>query len=409
MGVSGRCSQVDDVSTQFEATSGLSASERTRIQQSSTALAADNRVPEIDGLRGIAIALVVGLHMFIRPNSWLWNELLGTYAARLIDMAWCGVDVFFVLSGFLIGGIVLDHRKSPNFYPAFYARRTTRIFPAYFLLVAAAFVPLGAFGIHAASGQIPLAAYATFTANLFSASGSHFSYWLGPLWSICIEEQFYLLAPIILRLLPTAAIPWALGFIILASAGLRSAWSLGLVSHTLSYWDFTLTRLDGLGLGGLAAWAVRERDFMRWAESHRTTIRWTLGFLCAVCAWFSQQASALLLGPGIFFLSLAACITVLLLRLEPEGQLPRAFRARPLVFMGRHSYFIYLFHMPAFWLGQRFLYRYDETAPFVAAISLAVVLGLAVLSWRYFESPLLRLGRRVGYGDLAMARVAPVD
>lgn len=357
----------------------------------------EHRIAELDGLRGLAIGLVLALHMVIRPNAWLWNRLLGNEVARFIDMAWCGVDIFFVLSGFLIGGIILDKRSSPNFYRAFYARRTTRIFPAYFLLVGIAFLSLGALGVHADSGNVPFVAYATFTANLFTASGSQSSYWLGPIWSICIEEQFYVFAPFLLRLMPGSAMPWLLACIILASAGLRSAWSSGLFEQALSYWDFTLTRLDGLGTGVLAAWLIRNEHFMQIASSHRRGVRWALSGLLAVCVWFSQQTNQLLLGPGILFLSLAAGVAVLLLRLEPQGGLAELFRARPLVSLGKYSYFIYLFHMPVFWFGQKFLYRYDQTAPFVTAISLVVVIALAVVSWRYLEAPILRVGKRVRY------------
>lgn len=355
------------------------------------------RITELDGLRGLAIGLVLALHMIIRPNAWLWDRLLGTEVAMFIDMAWCGVDIFFVLSGFLIGGIILDKRSSPNFYKAFYARRATRIFPAYFLLVGIAFLPLGTLGVHADSGDVPFVAYATFTANLFTAAGLQFSYWLGPLWSICIEEQFYIVAPFLLRFVPFSATPWIIACIVLASAGLRSAWALGLVAHSISYWDFTLTRLDGLGVGVLAAWLVRNEPLMQIARRRRRHVKLALAGLFTVCAWFSQQTNDLLLGPGIFFLSLAAGVAIVLMRLEPQGKLAELFRAWPLVSLGKYSYFMYLFHMPVFWFCQTFLYRYDQTAPFVTAISLALVTALAVASWRCLESPFLRLGRRVRY------------
>src|SRR5215510_6122590 len=112
-----------------------------------------DRIRELDGLRGIAVALVIAQHAFTRPFLPFWMRQLGQPCALVLDMAWCGVDIFFVLSVFLIGGIVLDHRDSNRFLGAFYARRTTRIVPAYLLLVGLAHVPFGEYGSNV--GQVP--------------------------------------------------------------------------------------------------------------------------------------------------------------------------------------------------------------------------------------------------------------
>jgi peptidoglycan/LPS O-acetylase OafA/YrhL len=358
-----------------------------------------HRFAELDGLRGIAIGMVIALHLIIRPNYAAWEQLLGGSITRLLDMTWAGVDIFFVLSGFLIGGIIIDNRASRNFYFAFYSRRTARIFPAYFLLLTLAFLPLGPLGVQANAGAVPFGAYATFTANLFTSAGHAPSYWLGPLWSISIEEQFYILAPLCMRLVPGVLTPWLLIAVVAASAALRTSWSLGLVEHSFSYWDFTLTRLDGLGLGVLAAWLVREPGFVHWAAARTRWLSWLLIGLIGLGAWFSQQPNRLLLGPGILALSLTAFVCILLLQINPATRMASVLRVRPLVALGRYSYFLYLFHMPVFWVVQAVLPRDSFAAAPVIAVSLMLVGTLAVISWRFLESPIIGLGRRIPYSN----------
>ena len=134
----------------------------TRVE----ALQAGRRLPELDGLRGLAVLLVVFLHWVVRLQDarslraawprWVW---------RFADISWCGVDLFFVLSGFLIGGILLDQRRAPHLLKAFYARRMTRIFPAYFLLIGWVDCRPGA-PPPRIRGTIPLLAYVFFVQNL---------------------------------------------------------------------------------------------------------------------------------------------------------------------------------------------------------------------------------------------------
>ncbi len=367
--------------------------------------APEQRVPELDGLRGVAIALVLALHLVIRPNLKAWTHLLGAGPASLLNMAWCGVDIFFVLSGFLIGGIVFDRRGANNFYVAFYSRRTTRIFPAYFLLIGLAFLLTpGLDDSYAAfswprpiGGDVPLAGYVTFTANLYSASGFITSDWLGPVWSICIEEQFYLLAPFLLRRVAWRAVPWALCVAILGSASLRSMWMLELIPHRFAAWDFTLTRLDGLGLGVLGAYLVRTPRFVSWVAGHRLALKVALAALVLASVWLSQQARPILIGPGILLLSLTALVTILALRADPHSCLARGLRLRSLVTLGKYSYFLYLFHMPVDWIADVLLSSYGAPAPLAPIATCLMLAGLALLSWRHLESPMLRIGHRVRY------------
>ena len=160
-------------------------------------------------MRGIAILLVVVWHYVGAPLQAVPGPV-ALAGFRSLRLAWSGVDLFFVLSGFLIGGILLDQRASPGYFKAFYARRFCRIFPVYFLwlglffallALAPGFTSSPAFR-HLFDKPLPAWSYATFTQNLVIARWETFGPdWLAITWSLAIEEQFYLLLPLMVRFL----------------------------------------------------------------------------------------------------------------------------------------------------------------------------------------------------------------
>lgn len=172
-----------------------------------------SRVPQLDGLRGLAILLVLIWHYVACQMDPKWGSLgLETFGFRvadtlhaLISMTWSGVDLFFVLSGFLLGGILMDHKTSPSFFMTFYVRRVCRLFPLYYLLLLlfglTTLAPLS----QACPGlnwlfdhPLPMWSYATFTQNFQMAFKELIgANWLGVTWSLAVEEQFYLILPLI--------------------------------------------------------------------------------------------------------------------------------------------------------------------------------------------------------------------
>jgi peptidoglycan/LPS O-acetylase OafA/YrhL len=159
-----------------------------------------NRMRELDGLRGIAIGMVVIYHFFqmtlaVRPASIL------AYLQAAGRLSWTGVDLFFVLSGFLIGGVLLDARGSTNYYSVFYRRRLFRIIPIYLvtLLLAPALAslglgPNGSDSARLAPDGAPWYAYFTLTQNFWMTHARAFgSNGLAMTWSLAVEEQFYLM------------------------------------------------------------------------------------------------------------------------------------------------------------------------------------------------------------------------
>ena len=153
-----------------------------------------SRIPELDGLRGLAILLVLLYHFVSSPR------IQPPLFHKLFAIGWSGVDLFFVLSGFLIGGILLDVRESPNYFRTFYGRRFYRIVPLYYLWIGAYFV-IALFG----SSRFPwrsIPVYLLFLQNYTKIDRAVIAVaWLGALWSLAIEEQFYLIVPTVVRFL----------------------------------------------------------------------------------------------------------------------------------------------------------------------------------------------------------------
>jgi peptidoglycan/LPS O-acetylase OafA/YrhL len=164
------------------------------------------RIPELDGIRGTAIALVLFHHLFIFPL------VPGSFLSRFViplRLSWTGVDLFFVLSGFLIGGILLDARKAPNYFQVFYSRRFFRILPIYaamLLIIPALAMVAGVLHLEnyrwLGGNPLPWYSYWTFTQNFWMARTNVSGLMILVItWSLAIEEQFYLTLPVLIRFL----------------------------------------------------------------------------------------------------------------------------------------------------------------------------------------------------------------
>jgi peptidoglycan/LPS O-acetylase OafA/YrhL len=368
---------------------------------------AARHLPELDGLRGVAILLVIVCH-------YVYGSLprRGTAALRsTMSWTWSGVDLFFVLSGFLIGGILLANRESPRYYRTFYLRRACRILPIYVVVVGAAF----AFTALAEQGLVPAASfrrllppwtYLTFTQNLFMAYYNGFgSQFLAPTWSLAVEEQFYLLVPLVVRLVPPWRLPLVLLTGILAAPALR-LWLGTLEGGTAPLAAYVLmpARADALLLGVLAAWAWREEQFRRFV---RGAGAWLIlpPALCAVAVAVLARRGGDVLSPemahgGFSWLALGYTFMVLAAARHAPGL--KLLRWGPLAALGRISYTTYLLHLPIlrivhFTLRGDFPSITGGTAQAVTVLAFALTLVLAALSWRFFEGPIVRWGHRAPY------------
>lgn len=239
------------------------------------------RIPELDGLRGVAVGIVLIWHLvgaLMDPSLGLWAKAV--YNTTILGRTW--VDLFFVLSGFLITGIILDKSQAPTqFLRHFYIRRNLRIVPSYALLVLVFWLAIAA-GVdnYAFNAETPWWRHATFAQNLWMAEHDRW----GPgaisvTWSVAIEEQFYLFFPLIALLVPRRLLLAFFVSIALFSCVFRAVAYLDLKSVYTMY-VHTLSRLDGLAMGGLIALLWRQPRFDEWLTIHaRAFKRWCI-FLC---------------------------------------------------------------------------------------------------------------------------------
>src|SRR5215475_10089221 len=177
------------------------------------------RLIELDGLRGFALVMILVFHALSQEGDYPYGSLL-YFLQRSVGMGWTALDLFFVLSGFLIGGILMDARDSPSYFKTFYARRFFRIVPVYFAWVLL-YVLLVAFAADEVvklsnSGLRPPLNFSIWSHFLFLQNSFHFHYlglsgaWFGHLWSLAVEEQFYLVAPLVVRFVPPRHLKWIL-------------------------------------------------------------------------------------------------------------------------------------------------------------------------------------------------------
>jgi peptidoglycan/LPS O-acetylase OafA/YrhL len=344
------------------------------------------RIPELDGLRGFAVLFVVVFHFYAHLPP-LSQKLL-YYGLLPVKLGWSGVDLFFVLSGFLIGGILLDHRESPRYYSAFYLRRIHRIFPIYYVMVALLFAgailrPHSPMFVT----QIPNWVFLLYGQNMVGdftlAPG-----FLGVSWSLAVEEQFYLIFPAVVRYLNRATL-WRVVLGCIISAPLIR---VGLILHG---WGFEGVhallpgRADGLGLGVLAASLVRHPSARLWIERNQRWLHWLLSFL-VVTVWLAMlkwNQTMLQEGVGYTLLGLVYFLLLLILVVCPGPTLRSAFSCKPLRWLGGISYCVYLIHEPLREAFERLLPAHDIFAMVFAAASTLII---ASSSWRYFEGPLQR-------------------
>jgi peptidoglycan/LPS O-acetylase OafA/YrhL len=360
-----------------------------------------SRIPELDGC-GIAILLVLLYHyVSIPPGTGEATPLL----QGLFAIGWSGVDLFFVLSGFLIGGILLDVRESPNYFKTFYGRRFYRIVPLYYLWVAAYFIIALFWSNPETWRAVPI--YALFLQNSVkinhAALGTAF---LGALWSLAVEEQFYLIIPSVVRFLSRRRLLLILSGGIIFPPMLRIILHEYLLAHPAAPYMLTACRADALSMGVLLAFGWRNERCKAAFRRFQTHISGTCFLLlCAflyLAIWRPSQYSLAMYSWGFsvvdaFFASLLAMAIMV-----PSSRWSAVCRLPFLAEMGRVSYCLYVIHaavnLACHQLFFRNLPRFDSlTTALVSAFAAALSYGLAALSWRFFEHPLLRRGHALKY------------
>jgi peptidoglycan/LPS O-acetylase OafA/YrhL len=374
------------------------------------------RIPALDGLRGIAILLVLLRHAIFGVTSIQGIETHSRFANFVIacgQLSWSGVDLFFVLSGFLIGGILLDARSSPRYFQTFYIRRAYRILPLYFLIIGLSLFPhlLAQFSAARAAHTTPLPlpwwSYATFTQNFWMAYRGVFGpSGMGITWSLAIEEQFYLTIPLLVRNVRPRNLGIVLLMVIACAPWLRVLLHSSMTYPGLASYVLMPTRADALCLGVLAALLVRNALFWSWLQSSRR-ILWSVtgAFFLGMVYMTWQRYDALSFPMTTWGFSwLAAFYTCILLIVVSSSGAPasRILQNPSLMRLGTLAYCSYLVHVAIMNALRHPLKAHFPQFPVGAwlaggILGIALTLSVAALSYRYFEKPLLRRGHQYAY------------
>lgn len=374
--------------------------------------------PALDGLRAIAFLLVFAQHYFTFP----WG--------------WSGVNIFFVLSGFLITGILFDSRNDPHRVRNFYVRRALRIFPLYYgvILVVVLLYPLfhWRWSLYWLAWPFYVGNYVPFLSQTSTINGSQLylagfaalkpaqdsqlTFFFGHFWSLCVEEQFYFLWPwIVFRVCSRRALVWICASVVVLDPLLRifgqhhaPDWML----HVDLLQSATPFQLDSLLLGGLVALLLRGPKPSRYFVLGKivglcAAIPMATAFVAGVMRTYPLNWRTYYIYPswrftwGLTLINLLAAAAILC-SLRPFGVLYRTLSLRPLRWIGRISYGAYIFFdifHSYYWgitaaVGNSFAFVADHILLFHAILGLACTFVISWFSFEYLESPFLNLKER---------------
>lgn len=355
----------------------------------------------LDGVRGVAVLLVFisHFHWILSPDPFFTKVTPWHFINRTFEAGFMGVDIFFVLSGFLITSLLMKDRSTnrKNLFRRFYRRRALRLLPAlYALLIANFFVSRW----ENFPGDIQWRT--TWHAILFLNNWNIVNNFdeaqndLGHLWSLGIEEQFYLIWPLTLWLLAKLKIPSKMMIPLILFA------SLGVMAHRTSLWNEgtswiilyvrTDTRLDSLLIGAMFAYVYRHFQ----VPSKILNSVATSSFIGLIYIKYVLYKSPFIFEMGYTIIALLAGFIILSV-VEGVFFVQKVFTWRPLTMIGKVSYGLYLWHMPIFLLFG----RHVTSGPKPLRILIGIVIASVVtsLSWFFIEKPFLNIKNR-RYGNV---------
>lgn len=371
-------------------------------------------IPELDGIRGIAILLVLIWH-FVASIIPTQSNTLGDMIRQLLGFTWSGVDLFFVLSGFLIGGILLDQCDTPHYFKAFYARRISRVFPLYYvwliifivLMLLTPTLETTQLWVGLFANTMPVWTYLTFTQNFAHAiTGTMGGAWLAATWSLAVEEQFYLLLPGIIRWISLRLLPFFLLTLIIAAPVLRVLLLFAPFTTSLPEYVLMPCRMDSLFLGVFSAYLMRQERVAQWLGQHICWLYLALGGLLCGTVIFVSLNSFGMISFGYSGIALFDGCFLLIALNEKRGLITWVVRNSFLRQMGIIAYGAYVFHLAVrdltfgVILNQIAQIRSLQDG-LVSALAFGLTILIAWISLVGFERPLIALGHTIHYADAA--------
>lgn len=346
-----------------------------------------NHVPALDGVRGLALLAVMVHHLSdFLPSGGVISNAVKT----ALHTGWWGVDLFFVLSGFLITGILLDTKESANYFSSFYARRALRIFPLYYSVLTA--IVLLAAVTRGPHHVLPLPHDRIFYFFYLN------NWWIllrdswrgniiGHFWSLAVEEQFYAIWPLCVWLLPKVRlIPVALGGIVLALV--IRIWLYAEFGPIRDIVENTFARMDALLVGALLAALVRDSIMLM---RYRRVV-YASAVVCGLFAVFGGFPETVL------FSLIAVLFGAVVLHAFEGGN--ALIRAQPLRTVGKYSYGMYVYHVPLLWfcgtlLTQPMGLGRNGSGSWLFLVGMiAATFAIAFASFNLFEVRFLNLKRK---------------
>ena len=375
-------------------------------------------LPSLEGIRGYAFLLVFAVHYSGSDWSLARHSYLAYPWLLGCQLSFAALPVFFALSGYLITGILFDTRQEHGFFRVFYLRRALRVLPLYYVTLLALALLLLATGHHLLWRE---SLFLVYLHNFWPGTAIYelsSSLYIAHLWSLAVEEQFYLVWPLVLWFVPgRRRLLWVCYGVIAASFVARLAWPLMHMSSGSAYQN-TLFRCDAIMLG--AVLALYERGPAKSLAGLTRAAWWVAGLASAflvVRALAVRQALPYDYFGIVVIMPVLSVIgaSVVVLAINPGNAVNRMCERRWAVELGKMSYAMYVIHQM---LAPLVLHR---LIPWLAssgmgmlaghlagmAVAMAVTYGLSVLARVLVEEPAMRLKRHVRYGQrLAVTRAA---